>query len=111
VFIHQNWKIADIPNDPLVPHIPTDLPNCTMTGTNTTGSQPQYNQSDPVSTFLSSYIPIPFFILLTFGYKLIHRTRMVKLDEMTFSREDVPEEIEPEGEPRNFYERIMRIII
>ena len=31
----------------------------------------------------------PFFLLLTYGYKLVHQTKMIKLDEMQFSRENV----------------------
>ncbi|THH31588.1 hypothetical protein EUX98_g2586 [Antrodiella citrinella] len=68
------WRIADIP-----------------------GKEGSKVPDEVISTFLSSYIPIPFFILLTFGYKLIHRTKMVKLEEMTFERHHVPE---PEKPPK-----------
>jgi len=74
VFVHNGWRIADIP-----------------------GQDNDKVSSDAISMFLSSYIPIPFFLLLTFGYKLIHRTKMVSLDEMTFERKNVPE---PEKTPK-----------
>ncbi len=72
----------------------------------------------PVLQFLASYIPIvspatpgspsfthaavfqAIFVLLTFGYKLIHQTRMVSVEEMPFDRGNVPpqeEETEHEG--------------
>ncbi|CAL1713779.1 unnamed protein product [Somion occarium] len=77
VFVHGGWKIAETPGD----DIEVD---------------PNTREDDPVSLFLSSYIPIPFFLLLTFGYKLIHQTKMIKLEDMTFSRGDVPEHVEEE---------------
>lgn len=40
----------------------------------------------------------PFFLLLTFGYKLIHRTEMVKVEEMTFPSKNIPP---PEPEPKS----------
>ncbi|TCD65856.1 hypothetical protein EIP91_002117 [Steccherinum ochraceum] len=75
VFVHNGWRIAEIP-----------------------GREPDKSQDrvgDAVSIFLSSYVPIPFFLLLTFGYKLIHRTKMVRLDEMTFEGKNIPEPEEP----------------
>ncbi|KAI0088652.1 amino acid permease-domain-containing protein [Irpex rosettiformis] len=39
-----------------------------------------------VATFLASYIPLPFFALLTLGYKIIHQTKLVQLDEMDFEK-------------------------
>ncbi|KAF9477191.1 hypothetical protein BDN70DRAFT_896735 [Pholiota conissans] len=46
---------------------------------------------DWVPTFVSSYLPLPVFLLLILGYKLIYRTKMVGLDDMTFHRGVVPE--------------------
>ena len=40
----------------------------------------------------------PFFVLLTFGYKLIHKTEKVQVEDMTFSREKAPR---PVKEPRS----------
>ncbi|KIP02937.1 hypothetical protein PHLGIDRAFT_270300 [Phlebiopsis gigantea 11061_1 CR5-6] len=60
VFYHNGWKVADIPNEE--------------------------SGSPPISLFLSSYIPIPLFFLLTFGYKLIYQTEMVRVENMDFSR-------------------------
>ncbi|KIP02974.1 hypothetical protein PHLGIDRAFT_130425 [Phlebiopsis gigantea 11061_1 CR5-6] len=71
VFLHTGWRIADIPDE----------------------KRPEYGSdqqvTDPVSIFLSSYIPIPVFILLTFGYKLIYQTKMVSVEEMVFSNMEV----------------------
>ncbi|KAL4247913.1 hypothetical protein ABKN59_006786 [Abortiporus biennis] len=53
VFIHNSWRIADIPQHNPTP--PTD--------------QSKF-EPNPVSTFLSSYVPLPFFILLTYGTKV-----------------------------------------
>ncbi|KAJ3549374.1 hypothetical protein NM688_g5183 [Phlebia brevispora] len=80
VFVSNSWTIAEIPR----------TPRKSFFGAN--GRVPT-----PVLQFLSSYVPIPFFVLLTFGYKLIHQTKMVPVEEMPFSdRGDVPP---PEEEP------------
>ncbi|KAK7689427.1 hypothetical protein QCA50_007219 [Cerrena zonata] len=76
VFIHGDWKIAEFEGD------------------EPTTDNPQLREAQPVSQFLSSYIPIACFLLLTFGYKLIHQTKMVELGQMSFARENVPEPIE-----------------
>ncbi|GBE85477.1 Arginine permease CAN1 [Sparassis crispa] len=92
VFVHNGWKIAEIEGD----------------------SPPSGPASDreasPVSLFLSSYVPIPIFLLLTFGYKLIYQTEMIPLDKMVFDRKDVPR-IEPEDPPRNLWEKLVALII
>ncbi|KAI0698129.1 amino acid permease-domain-containing protein [Cytidiella melzeri] len=74
VFLHTGWRIGDSTNlhTPLK-HKKADVPG-----------QPSQATSVAVSTFLSSYVPIPFFILLTLGYKIIYQTRMVRFDEMDF---------------------------
>ncbi|KZT39499.1 hypothetical protein SISSUDRAFT_1045524 [Sistotremastrum suecicum HHB10207 ss-3] len=43
-----------------------------------------------VPTFISSYLPIPFFLLCIFGYKLVYRSRMVPFSEMAWNRGEVP---------------------
>ena len=49
----------------------------------------------------------PFFILLTYGYKLIKQTEMIPLDKMTFYRGEIPP-IEPdEAEPQGWIERVL----
>lgn len=50
-------------------------------------------------------------MLLTFGYKLVHQTKMVKLDEMDFSRQNVPEFAEHEEIPRNIFDKILQTIV
>ncbi|KAI0088659.1 amino acid permease-domain-containing protein [Irpex rosettiformis] len=68
VFLH-GWRIANIP----------DVDQ---------GPKPD------VATFLASYIPLPFFALLTLGYKIIHQTKLVQLEEMDFEKVYfVPEEV------------------
>ncbi|KAG8967231.1 hypothetical protein FRC03_010475 [Tulasnella sp. 419] len=37
-----------------------------------------------VAVFVTTYLPMPLFILLVFGYKLINQTRMVSTDRMNF---------------------------
>ncbi|EKM49844.1 uncharacterized protein PHACADRAFT_214364 [Phanerochaete carnosa HHB-10118-sp] len=74
VFLHSGWRIADIPDEAPNPYAPSEQP------------------SAPISSFLASYVPIPFFLLLTFGYKLIYQTKMVALDDMDFSRVNVDDD-------------------
>ncbi|KAI0775611.1 amino acid permease-domain-containing protein [Trametes elegans] len=73
---------------------------------------PQYGatekQADPVSQFLSAYVPIPFFLLLTFGYKLIKQTQMTAVDEMVFFRGRVPPYNPHEEAPKNWLERLLQ---
>ncbi|KAF7798280.1 hypothetical protein EIP86_009498 [Pleurotus ostreatoroseus] len=57
----------------------------------------------PVNQFLASYIPIAIFCLLTFGYKLVHQTKMVPVEEMLFYRGHVPLYQE---EPRSWWDKI-----
>ncbi|KAL1946117.1 hypothetical protein VTO73DRAFT_15244 [Trametes versicolor] len=90
VFAHSGWRIAEITDEIL----------------------PQYSSSqreaNPVSQFLSAYVPIPFFLLLTFGYKLIKQTRMTPLDEMVFYRGRVPSFDPLEDEPKNWLEKLLQ---
>ncbi|OBZ71741.1 Lysine-specific permease [Grifola frondosa] len=92
VFVHNGWRIAEISGETSeVVSIPTNE-----------------REINPVSLFLSSYIPIPFFIILTFGYKLINQTKLIPLDEMQFSRGDVPDYYETiQDGPRNLWERFI----
>ncbi|KZT34470.1 hypothetical protein SISSUDRAFT_1131836 [Sistotremastrum suecicum HHB10207 ss-3] len=61
--------------------------------------------SDPdigpfVPTFISSYLPIPFFLLCMFGYKLVYRSEMVKLEDMPWHNghvEPITDTEEPKG--------------
>ncbi|KAI0369433.1 hypothetical protein BV20DRAFT_968017 [Pilatotrama ljubarskyi] len=92
VFVHNGWMIAEVMGDT----IPT--------------YDASQKESNPVSQFLSSYVPIPFFLLLTFGYKLIKQTQMISLDEMVFYRGRVVPYDAQEDEPRNRLERLLRWI-
>ncbi|KAI0642859.1 amino acid permease-domain-containing protein [Trametes meyenii] len=93
VFVHSGWRIADVMGE----------------------DPPEYKawekEADPVSQFLSAYVPIPFFLLLTFGYKLIKQTQMTPLDEMVFIRGRVPPYDAKEDEPKNWLERVLQRIV
>ncbi|KAL1946120.1 hypothetical protein VTO73DRAFT_15247 [Trametes versicolor] len=90
VFVHNGWKIAEVTDD----------------------NSPSYKDSDkeanPVSQFLSAYVPMPFFLLLTFGYKLIKQTQMTPLDEMVFYRGRVPPRDMDNEAPKNRLERFLQ---
>lgn len=52
----------------------------------------------------------PFFLLLTFGYKLIHQTKMVRLEDMDFSRGDfkgTPEAEVEDPSDRSVWRRLL----
>ncbi|KAI0747493.1 amino acid transporter [Fomes fomentarius] len=83
VFVHQGWQIAEV-TDPHPASNSSDFNTFKSTlATNGTSMNP-IKLSDPVSLFLSAYIPLPSFMLLTFGYKLIKQTEMMPLEKMTF---------------------------
>ncbi len=110
------------------------IPDCTCTPAEIAGEiLPQYDSSqkevNPVSQFLSAYVPIvsiaptgglrnmtsrlmlslqPLFLFLTFGYKLIKQTRMTPLDEMVFYRGRVPSYDPRKDEPKNWLERLLQ---
>jgi len=87
VFVHNGWRIADIP-----------------------GQDEDKVTSQAISMFLSSYVPLPLFLLLTLGYKLIYRTSMVQLEEMTFERNNIPEP-EEEHKTKSKSEVVMRWLL
>ncbi|KAI8624737.1 amino acid permease [Xylariaceae sp. FL1651] len=61
-------------------------------------------------TFIPPYIDIPIFLSLFFGYKLVKKTKLVKLNEMDLwsgkAEIDRLEGTWPEVKPRNFLEKI-----
>ncbi|KAI1259982.1 AAT family amino acid transporter [Xylariaceae sp. FL1019] len=61
-------------------------------------------------TFVPPYIDVPIFFALSLGYKIVKRTKMVKLSEMDlWSGKEEIDRLEgtwPEVRPRNFAERI-----
>ncbi|RPD71597.1 hypothetical protein L226DRAFT_537868 [Lentinus tigrinus ALCF2SS1-7] len=91
VFVHNGWRIADIMVD----------------GQDVTQDINQPKLANPVSLFLSAYIPLPFFILLTFGYKLIKQTEMMPLDKMTFYQGEIPPYDPNTDEPKGRVERLL----
>lgn len=65
-----------------------------------------------VSGFLTSYINIPLFFILYFGWKILKRTRFWKPEEMDFvtgipTLEETESDIVP---PRNFAEKVAEIL-
>lgn len=47
-----------------------------------------------VSSFITTYFPIPFFAVLFFGYKFWNKTKTISYDRLDFvtgSSEDIPE--------------------
>ncbi|KAK0549991.1 hypothetical protein OC846_002608 [Tilletia horrida] len=57
--------------------------------------------------FVTSYFPLPLFIVIWIGYKLFYRTRVVKADEMDFYTgiKEILEAEEPEKPPKNLWEK------
>jgi amino acid transporter len=45
-----------------------------------TSAVPTFN----TSSFITTYFPVPFFAVLLFGYKIVHRTKLRKPEEMDF---------------------------
>ncbi|KAM5541191.1 hypothetical protein V8D89_005120 [Ganoderma adspersum] len=82
VFVNNGWRIANTPGD----------------------SPPS---TDVVSQFLSAYVPLPFFLLLTFGYKLIKQTEMIPLEKMTFYQGQLPDNNPEDNEPKGRLERLL----
>ncbi|KAI1789950.1 amino acid permease-domain-containing protein [Ganoderma leucocontextum] len=82
VFVNNGWRIADTTGDP-----PPD--------------------ADVVSQFLSAYVPLPFFLLLTFGYKLIKQTEMIPLEKMTFYQGQLPPYNPEDDEPKGWLEKLL----
>ena len=63
-----------------------------------------------VPTFVTSYLPLPLFVILYFGFKFTFKTRIVGLDEADFVtgvRELSEDDVE-QAPPRNVFERIWR---
>ena len=49
----------------------------------------------------------PFFLLLTFGYKLIKQTEMMPLEKMTFNQGRLPDNNPEDNEPKGRLERLL----
>ncbi|CAD6887368.1 unnamed protein product [Tilletia controversa] len=59
------------------------------------------------ASFVTSYLPLPLFFVIWVGYKLWHKTKVVKAEEMDFYtglKEILDEEVE-EAPPRNLWEK------
>ncbi|KAM5541192.1 hypothetical protein V8D89_005121 [Ganoderma adspersum] len=82
VFVNNGWRIADL-----------------------SGAAPL--NTDVFSQFLSAYVPLPFFLLLTFGYKLIKQTEMIPLEKMTFYQGQLPDNNPEDNEPKGRLERLL----
>ena len=49
----------------------------------------------------------PFFLLLTFGYKLIKQTEMIPLENMTFYQGQLPPYNPEDNEPKGWLEKLL----
>ena len=49
----------------------------------------------------------PFFLLLTFGYKLIKQTEMIPLEQMTFYQGQLPPFNPEDNEPKGWLEKLL----
>jgi len=61
-------------------------------------------------TFVTSYLPIPLFLLCILGYKLINQTSFVELHEMPFDRQDNPTS-DDEHPPATILERLANMFV
>ncbi|KAG9018850.1 hypothetical protein FRB90_008963 [Tulasnella sp. 427] len=62
--------------------------------------------------FVTTYAPIPLFILVLFGYKLVCQTRMIRAKEMNFSGVAKVESCKPvEEAPKDFWGRVWWILV
>ena len=62
-----------------------------------------------VSSFITTYFPIPFFAVLFFGYKFYAKSKIVKYEEMDFqtgSSADMVNETDPKSEWKKLTENI-----
>ncbi|KAH9849492.1 amino acid permease-domain-containing protein [Lenzites betulinus] len=96
VFVHNGWRIGESSDID-----PNDI---------NPGGDSSQRESDPVSQFLSAYVPIPFFLLLTFGYKLIKQTKMISTDEMAFFQGRIPPYNPDDEGPKNWLQRCLEWI-
>ncbi|EIW52347.1 uncharacterized protein TRAVEDRAFT_75343 [Trametes versicolor FP-101664 SS1] len=113
VFVHTDWQIGRLTDSSEVTN--TTATNATVTNTTQQANPALQSRDDqkvanPISQFLSAYVPIPFFLLLTFGYKLIKQTQMTRLDEMVFYRGRIPPFDPRNEEPKNRLERFLQWI-
>ncbi|KAI0345542.1 hypothetical protein BDW22DRAFT_1324774 [Trametopsis cervina] len=101
VFLHAGWRVGEYTHAHIAPNI---VLTCSCAADDPTKEEDDL--STAVSTFLSSYVPIPFFILLTLGYKIIYQTNMVQLEEMDFHTVYFTRE-EPDAHEPSMRERIL----
>ncbi|KAH8101313.1 amino acid permease-domain-containing protein [Cristinia sonorae] len=113
-FLYPVWRIADVPQSMNQTQCDSLRANGNMSQHDIFSGLQKYRCTDPQlqqqasSVFLSSYVPIVVFVLLTLGYKLIYRTRMYSLEEMTFDRRNVPEPEQPLPATKSRREDILR---
>jgi amino acid transporter len=104
VFLDAGWRIGNTPRIGI-----------RVFANPCTADQPDLSPDEDVvpqrvGTFLSAYIPLPLFVLLTIGYKLVHQTKMVPLDKMVFNVYDV-QEVETVPNSKYFLARLWYKII
>ncbi|EJD50499.1 hypothetical protein AURDEDRAFT_150204 [Auricularia subglabra TFB-10046 SS5] len=71
ILLLNGWAVFTVPGPWIVARIP---------GQHAPPVDPDIGP--PVPTFVSSYVPVPMFLLLIFGYKLINRTTVVTTEMM-----------------------------
>ncbi|EJU00577.1 hypothetical protein DACRYDRAFT_108647 [Dacryopinax primogenitus] len=89
VFVATDWRLALGPGETWPPAFDSTAEYQAVSG-------------PVVPIFITSYLPIPAFLILLFGYKLVYQTKMVKVENMPshlsyhISEEEVAEEPEPD---------------
>ncbi|KZV95510.1 hypothetical protein EXIGLDRAFT_834323 [Exidia glandulosa HHB12029] len=74
ILIFNGWAVFTVPGEWIVARTPNDPPPPV---------DPDIGQ--PVPTFITSYLPVPMFLLLVFGYKLTSRTQSVTTERMVLN--------------------------
>lgn len=67
-----------------------------------------------VLKFITTYLPIPIFMIVLFGYKLVCQTEMIRAEDMNFSGVagmDLDEKEPEEKRPTTFWGRVWWILV
>ncbi|KDQ21192.1 hypothetical protein BOTBODRAFT_194963 [Botryobasidium botryosum FD-172 SS1] len=81
-----------------------------LTG-NLTLIEQEFPPQNDIAIFITTYLPIPIFLLLIFGYKLINQTPIVAYEDMRFEREPEPLPATDAPVPRSRCERVLDWLI
>ncbi|KZF19671.1 hypothetical protein L228DRAFT_270993 [Xylona heveae TC161] len=69
------------------------------------GGFSSFIHSFDTSSFITTYFPIPFFIVLLVGYKLYHKTKVIKIEDFDLVTGSSTAMIE-ESKPKSFWKKI-----